>query len=372
MDRKLRMRPKEQWAKDGYVFAPAVLQSQGSEGDYYYPTYYVGVEDVDGKPHAAIGSVNGTRYYPIESAEELKISPTGEDITFSSYGKIYTVRAFQDSDGSWASRLGAEVPATSLEERYMAEIQSAFSPNAPADDENLYAAVDENDNEVRYLVYSADSGIYIRSNNAWFKLPKNNEALDDLVVFEVDPKFIKIYDMAEGNNEQLLSDDVEKYEVDFRAGADEDSDEPEEKTAEASVFFAVEDEYSGECPPATKDIELNLTNRQNAIDNVGYGPLNPAEPNDIFWQDKAERWKTTVREAKSAVCGNCVFFVRTSKMLDCIEEGIGLGNQEAEGSIEAGELGYCNSLDFKCASERTCNAWAAGGPIVDDANGEAK
>jgi hypothetical protein len=124
--------------------------------------------------------------------------------------------------------------------------------------------------------------------------------------------------------------------------------------------------YGGECPPATQDIQLNLTNRQNAIDNVGYGPLNPAEPNDEFWQDKADRWKTDIEEAKSAVCGNCIFFVRTPKVLECIENGIGLGMQEAEGSIEAGELGYCNALDFKCASQRTCNAWAAGGPITEE------
>jgi len=124
--------------------------------------------------------------------------------------------------------------------------------------------------------------------------------------------------------------------------------------------------YGGKCPPATQDIQLNLENRQNAIDNVGYGPLNPALPNDVFWQDKAERWNTTVREVKSARCGNCIFFVRTPKMLECLEEGIGLGNQEAEGSIEAGELGYCNALDFKCASKRTCNAWAAGGPVTEE------
>jgi hypothetical protein len=123
--------------------------------------------------------------------------------------------------------------------------------------------------------------------------------------------------------------------------------------------------YGGECPPATQDIQLNLTNRQNAIDNVGYGPLNPAEPNNKFWEDKATRWNTTVQEAKSALCGNCVFFIRTPSMLDCIEGGIGM-DQEAEGTIAAGELGYCSALDFKCASERTCNAWAAGGPITED------
>lgn len=124
--------------------------------------------------------------------------------------------------------------------------------------------------------------------------------------------------------------------------------------------------YGGECPPATQDIELNLENRQKAIDDVGYGPLNPAEPNEEFWQNKADRWKTTIKEAKASLCGTCVFFVRTPQMLDCIEQGIGLGNQEAEGSVEAGELGYCNALDFKCASERTCDAWAAGGPITEE------
>lgn len=122
-----------------------------------------------------------------------------------------------------------------------------------------------------------------------------------------------------------------------------------------------------ECPPATQDIQLNLKNRQNAIDNVGYGPLNPAEPNEAFWDDKAERWDITPEEAKTALCGNCVFFIRTPSMLECIEEGIGLGEEEAEGSIVAGELGYCNALDFKCASERTCNAWAAGGPVTEEA-----
>lgn len=137
-------------------------------------------------------------------------------------------------------------------------------------------------------------------------------------------------------------------------------------TLEIDKITADADGYGGECPPATQDIELNLKNRQNAIDNVGYGPLNPAEPNDEFWQDKADKWKTDIQEAKSAVCGNCIFFVRTPKMLDCIESGIGLGTEEAEGSIEAGELGYCNALDFKCASERTCNAWAAGGPVTEE------
>ena len=34
--------------------------------------------------------------------------------------------------------------------------------------------------------------------------------------------------------------------------------------------------------------------------------------------------------------------------------------------IDAGELGYCQFLKFKCAAERTCEAWVSGGPLDDD------
>jgi hypothetical protein len=34
--------------------------------------------------------------------------------------------------------------------------------------------------------------------------------------------------------------------------------------------------------------------------------------------------------------------------------------------IDAGDLGYCEVFDFKCASKRTCEAWIAGGPITEE------
>lgn len=119
------------------------------------------------------------------------------------------------------------------------------------------------------------------------------------------------------------------------------------------------------CPPATTDILINLENRQNAIDNVGYGPMNPSEPNVDFWDDKAKRWNISPEEAKTALCGNCVFFVRTPRMLDCITSGLG-DEPDTEAIIDGGVLGYCQALDFKCAAKRTCNAWAVGGPITQE------
>jgi hypothetical protein len=127
------------------------------------------------------------------------------------------------------------------------------------------------------------------------------------------------------------------------------------------------------CPPATQDIVLNLKNRQNAIDNVGYGPLNPQEPNEEFWQEKATRWSVSIEDAKKSTCGNCAAFIVTSKMKDCIAQGLAQGDQNTEDSYDVvvqGELGYCEALDFKCAASRTCDAWITGGPVTDETGKE--
>jgi len=54
-------------------------------------------------------------------------------------------------------------------------------------------------------------------------------------------------------------------------------------------------------------------------------------------------------------------------MLECIKGGLAQGDSgpSAEAVAEAGELGYCESFDFKCASKRVCRAWIVGGPITD-------
>jgi len=121
------------------------------------------------------------------------------------------------------------------------------------------------------------------------------------------------------------------------------------------------------CPIATSDIAVNLKNRQKAIDTAGYGPLNPTKPNNEFWDAKAERWNVTADDARGQKCGNCAAFIKTKRMLDCIDEG--LGNESGSSAwdvINAGDLGYCEAFDFKCASSRTCDTWIVGGPITEE------
>ena len=107
------------------------------------------------------------------------------------------------------------------------------------------------------------------------------------------------------------------------------------------------------CPLATQDVALNTKNRNSTRDNHDYGPLNPAEPGN-YWKDLAKKWKTTEKAAKKSLCGNCVAFDISDRMKDCMPGEVSEG---------AGELGYCWMHHFKCASLRSCDTWAFGGPI---------
>lgn len=120
------------------------------------------------------------------------------------------------------------------------------------------------------------------------------------------------------------------------------------------------------CPVATQDITVNLKNRGKAINSAEYGPENPALPNKQFWMKKADTWEVSEKDAKTCLCGNCSAFNQEKSMLDCIAKGIG-DEGDPWAMIEAGDLGYCEIFDFKCASSRTCDAWVAGG---DQGDGE--
>jgi hypothetical protein len=160
--------------------------------------------------------------------------------------------------------------------------------------------------------------------------------------------------------ESYNKEDVEKQKIKQKNKEVLEQIKSEKPKKEKKVF---------KCPPETSNISLNLTNRQRAINEFGYGPLNPLEENNTFWENKVEKWRLeSVEEAKKSLCGNCSAFVITKNMLDCIAKGLESGDKNEEdawSTIESGQLGYCEALDFKCSALRTCDAWIVGGPISD-------
>jgi hypothetical protein len=119
------------------------------------------------------------------------------------------------------------------------------------------------------------------------------------------------------------------------------------------------------CPMSTKDVKLNLKNRDWAFKNVGYGPANPEIEDNEFWGDRADEWNTSIENAHTMRCGNCAAFIVTPEMEACIVNGMGEGGggEIYEAIADAADLGYCELFEFKCAADRTCSAWLVGGPI---------
>jgi hypothetical protein len=120
------------------------------------------------------------------------------------------------------------------------------------------------------------------------------------------------------------------------------------------------------CPIATQDVDINLKNRQNAIDGYMYGPANPDKPGN-HWKNAAKQWKIDEKTAKTMTCNVCAAFDVSDKMWSCIESGIqgDEPNADAMATIHKADIGYCNFLHFKCAGTRNCTAWVSGGAIDD-------
>jgi hypothetical protein len=118
-------------------------------------------------------------------------------------------------------------------------------------------------------------------------------------------------------------------------------------------------------PEPIIDLHLNLENRQHAIDEYLYGPMNPDEPGD-YWDRLGEVWGVSGDEASTTRCGNCAAFNVKSEIKDAMGDAI---SEEGEEVVDLADLGYCELLQFKCAGSRSCSVWLTGGPISDDFEG---
>ena len=135
----------------------------------------------------------------------------------------------------------------------------------------------------------------------------------------------------------------------------------ESTTLPFSAYLA-EKKIEESCPIATHDLDVNIKNRQVAIDKYTYGPANPEKPGAFFLKI-ADIWGINEKEAKTMRCGNCSAFNVSDSMRKCISDGINDGDKDGMAVIEKADLGYCELLHFKCAGTRTCSLWLTGGPL---------
>lgn len=159
--------------------------------------------------------------------------------------------------------------------------------------------------------------------------------------------------------------------------------------AARAMQLIIEQSNALSCPRATQDIELNTKNRNATREKYAYGPMNPLQPSEGYWESLAEKWEgATVEEAQGMRCGNCVAFDIAPRMLECLPmseeqtdpeaemDPMDLADRAMEG-LPASDFpgmpedayvgfGYCWMHHFKCHSARSCETYAAGGPIETD------
>jgi hypothetical protein len=141
---------------------------------------------------------------------------------------------------------------------------------------------------------------------------------------------------------------------------------PRRRKAKRVMVDELTDYEKRSVPEVFADLDRNLENRQHAIDEYLYGPMNPEEPGD-YWKRLGDMWDVSAAEAATTRCGNCAAFNVSLDIRSAMAEAIGEGGEQV---VSSADLGYCELLDFKCAASRSCSAWLTGGPIGSDADGE--
>lgn len=119
---------------------------------------------------------------------------------------------------------------------------------------------------------------------------------------------------------------------------------------------------------AIDDVHVNLENRNHAIEEYGYGPLNPSENNTEFWNKKSKLWSTSTDKAQKSRCSNCAAFNKSKDVINKISTALGPAGKTI---VEKADLGFCEMFHFKCAGARTCDAWLMNGPIREEAPANA-
>jgi hypothetical protein len=146
--------------------------------------------------------------------QELKKKESNNTISFESSGYNYIIRSLREEDGIWMSNYRIPLPVEVLEKiidqasesMYMAYMND-YNPK-----EELLVALALPDSDFIYgLMYSSESGDWIRVNNEWVLMSPVDNTFEDSVALPISPdraeEYIEKYD-----SEKLTISDTEPYE----------------------------------------------------------------------------------------------------------------------------------------------------------------
>lgn len=152
--------------------------------------------------------------------------------------------------------------------------------------------------------------------------------------------------------------------------ATEEAMAPPTSMADVNSEIASEGFIDG-CPIPMAIKEVNIQNHIKTVQIANLGPARPSSPGN-YWTQKAEDMGVSVEEARKQLCSNCAFYVNTTAIQDCYKKNKDLGNIPLATEVNPAwentddAAAYCIKFDITCTASRTCDDWAAGGPILDD------
>ena len=127
------------------------------------------------------------------------------------------------------------------------------------------------------------------------------------------------------------------------------------------------------CPPSLQSNKVNIKNHLYTMENHGLGPVDPRQPNEEFWKEKAMRWLTTEGLARGRLCANCEYYVNTTEIENCIANGPAFTFKTSDvpttpklADIEEHPVAWCSKFDITCSPTRTCDEQEMGGPMDDE------
>jgi hypothetical protein len=146
--------------------------------------------------------------------QELNKKESNNTISFESSGYNYIIRSLREEDGIWMSNYQIPLPVEVLEKiidqasesMYMA-YRNDYNPK-----EELLVALALPDSDFIYgLMYSSESGDWIRVNSEWVLMSPVDNTFEDSVALPISPNRAEEY-IEKYDSEKLTISDTETYE----------------------------------------------------------------------------------------------------------------------------------------------------------------
>lgn len=232
-------------------------------------------------------------------------------------------------------------------------LPKALHPHAEEIADHIRSVKEDIIREALDLLYSDQVNISETAFQSLFRKSVNSEIDLDKIIDNYSSAYVSYLISPKANltAEQFSFNSVNNFIANYRFSE-------QYNTPVAKQDFGKTDHFQ-----ALDDLNLNTANRNHTIKEYSYGPLNPLEDNKEFWSNKAELWDTSIDEAKKARCGNCAAFNQSESVMKKIADGLGPNGSKVS---DLANLGFCEIFEFKCAGDRTCDAWLVGGPLKEE------